>query len=223
MLMVVLAPMTVALLVLRDPIVAFVYGRGSFDARDAALTALALAAYGLGLVPMALRDLATRALYARRDSRTPALVAVAAMAVNVAGDVVLGRWLGITGLALATTLSFTTGLVLLLGHLHRRQRALDLADLLARAGRVAVAAVASGGVMQAAYRLLLARWDVPVAALGAGTAGAVVELALVALPGAAGCLAYLAVLLLLRAPEIGELYGAGRRLLGRITPRPRQT
>ncbi|EKP94128.1 murein biosynthesis integral membrane protein MurJ [Thermaerobacter subterraneus] len=217
MLMVVLAPMTVALLVLRDPIVAFVYGRGSFDARDAALTALALAAYGLGLVPMALRDLATRALYARRDSRTPALVAVAAMAVNVAGDVVLGRWLGITGLALATTLSFTTGLVLLLGHLHHRQRALDLADLLARAGRVAVAAVASAGVMQAAYRLLLARWEVPVAALGAGTAGAVVELALVALPGAAGCLAYLAVLLLLRAPEIGELYGAGRRLLGRIS------
>lgn len=214
-LMVVLAPMTAALVVLRDPIVAFVYGRGSFDGRDAALTALALGAYGLGLVPMALRDLANRALYARRDSRIPALVAVAAMAVNVAGDVVLGRWLGITGLALATTLSFSVGLVLLLGHLYRRQRVLDLGDLAARTGRVAVAAVLAGVVMDTAYRALLARWHVPVAALGAGTAGAAVELALVALPGLAGCAAYLAVLVLLRAPEIGELLEAGLRLLVR--------
>ena len=216
LLMAVLAPMTAALVALRDPIVAFVYGRGSFDARDAALTALALAAYGLGLVPMALRDLAGRALYAQRDSRTPALAAVVAMGVNVVGDVVLGRWLGITGLALATSLSFTVGLVLLLGRLHRGRRAVDLADLLVRAGRVAAAAVVAGLVMATAYRALLDRWQIPAAALGAGTAGAAVELGLVALPGLAGCAVYLLLLVLLRAPEAGDLLEVGLGMAGRL-------
>ncbi|WP_460039278.1 murein biosynthesis integral membrane protein MurJ [Thermaerobacter litoralis] len=216
LLMAVLAPMTAALVALRDPIVAFVYGRGSFDARDAALTALALAAYGLGLVPMALRDLAGRALYAQRDSRTPALAAVVAMGVNVVGDVVLGRWLGITGLALATSLSFTVGLVLLLGRLHRGRRAVDLADLLVRAGRVAAAAAVAGLVMATTYRALLDRWQIRAAALGAGTAGAVVELGLVGLPGLAGCAVYLLLLVLLRAPEAGDLLEVGLGMAGRL-------
>ncbi|ADU50805.1 integral membrane protein MviN [Thermaerobacter marianensis DSM 12885] len=210
-----LAPMTVALVVLREPIVAFVYGRGSFDAQDAGLTALALAGYGLGLVPMALRDLASRALYATRDSRTPALVAVAAMVVNVAGDLALGRWLGITGLALATTLSFTTGLVLLLVHLQRRYGAVDVGGMAAGAGRVLAAAALAAVVMDGAYRALAARWQVSVAELADGSAGAAVELALVAGPGLLGCAVYLLVLALLRAPEIADLLDAGRRLLGR--------
>lgn len=210
-----LAPMTVALVVLRDPIVAFVYGRGRFDAQDATLTALALAAYGLGLVPMALRDLANRALYAARDGRTPARVALVAMGVNVAGDLVLGPWLGITGLALATTLSFTTGLVLLVAHLDRRYGAVDVGGLLASTGRVAMAAAASGVAMHGAYRALLAHWQIQPSALADGAAGAAVELALVAGPGAVGCVAYLLALVVLRSPEVTDLVEAGRRLLDR--------
>ena len=207
-LMVVLAPMTVGLVVLRGPIVDFVYERGSFDARDTLLTSLALAAYGLGLVPMALRDLANRALYAWQDGRTPAAVAVIAMVVNVVGDLTLGRWFGITGLALATTLSFTVGFVLLAAHLHRRYRAIALRPLAGTAARVVVASVVAGVVMAGVYRECLARWTGP----GEGTAGAATELALVAVPGLAGCAVYALALVLLRVREVADLWGAAGRL-----------
>ncbi|HEY8415831.1 MAG TPA: murein biosynthesis integral membrane protein MurJ [Thermaerobacter sp.] len=218
-LVVLLTPMTVALVVLRVPIVEFVYGRGSFDARDTVLTSLALAAYGLGLVPLALRDLANRALYAWQDTRYPAMVAVAAMLVNVAGDLVLGRWLGITGLALATTLSFTTGFALLAVRLGRRYRALPWRPLAATAVKALAAAVPAGVTMDTAHRWLRPVWagGEP----GAGTGDALAELALVAAPGLAGCAVYALCLVLLRVREAEDLLEAGRRLMVRLAGRGR--
>ncbi|HEY8487997.1 MAG TPA: murein biosynthesis integral membrane protein MurJ, partial [Thermaerobacter sp.] len=99
---------------------------------------------------------------------------------------------------------------------HRGRRAVDLADLLVRAGRVAAAAAVAGLVMATAYRALLDRWQIPAAALGAGTAGAVVELGLVGLPGLAGCAVYLLLLVLLRAPEAGDLLEVGLGMAGRL-------
>ncbi|MFS8639289.1 MAG: murein biosynthesis integral membrane protein MurJ [Symbiobacteriaceae bacterium] len=214
-----LTPMTVALVVLRVPIVEFVYGRGSFDARDTLLTSLALAAYGLGLVPLALRDLANRALYAWQDARYPAMVAVVAMLVNVVGDLMLGRWLGITGLALATTLSFTIGFALLAARLGRRYRALPWYPLAATAVKALAAGVVAGMTMDAAYRWLRPVWAG--GASGAGTGEALAELALVTAPGLAGCAVYAGCLVLLRVREAEDVLEAARRLVNRLAGRGR--
>lgn len=215
-LVVLLTPMTVALVVLRVPIVEFVYGRGSFDAQDTLLTSLALAAYGLGLVPLALRDLANRALYAWQDTRYPAMVAVAAMLVNVAGDLTLGRWFGITGLALATTMSFTLGFVLLAVQLSRRYRALSVWPLADTAVKALAAGLLAGVTMDAAYGWLHRTWEGDPPGAGSGMGGAITELALVVIPGLAGCAVYAVCLALLRVREVADLLAAGRRLARRL-------
>lgn len=102
-----LAPVSVLLFVLREPVIDFVYGRGSFDESDTALTSAALAGYSFGLITLALREVVSRGLFSLRDTRTPTLIALIGMVANGIGDIVLGRALGAFGLALTTTLSFS--------------------------------------------------------------------------------------------------------------------
>ncbi len=200
-----LVPVAAAALVLREPVVELVYGRGSFDAEDAALTADAVAFYALGLFALGWRELVTRAFYAYGDGRTPVLIAVVAMAVNVTGDVTLGRAYGVAGLAGSTSLSLAVALVLSVVALERRFGAADSRALAGLAARVIAAAAPAAAAM----------WVV-LGALRDAFPGA--ELLLVAGPALAGAAVYLAAVRLLAPSELRELTAALRSIAAR--PRP---
>ncbi|MDQ3468381.1 MAG: murein biosynthesis integral membrane protein MurJ, partial [Actinomycetota bacterium] len=101
----ILAPLVALLVVAREPIIALVFGRGDFDGDDVERTATALVWYAPAVVALGWREVASRAFYAVGDARSPMLVALGAMALNVLGDVTLGVRLGVPGLAASTTAS----------------------------------------------------------------------------------------------------------------------
>lgn len=91
------------------PITKILFERGEFTPNDASATAQMLAIYSLGLMPMALGTLATRAFHSRQDTRTPLYFGV----LNTSFYLLLGfalvdTWGG-NGIALAFAGSAYTG------------------------------------------------------------------------------------------------------------------
>lgn len=97
-------PFAAVFLTIPDTIMRAIFAHGAFDRNAAALSALALASYGVGLPAMALVRIFASTFYARHDTMTPARVTVTAIAVNIALKVALvwGAGLGIAGIALGT-------------------------------------------------------------------------------------------------------------------------
>jgi putative peptidoglycan lipid II flippase len=98
-------PATVGLVALASPIVAMIFERGRFAPADTAATAAALAFYAPGLIGYSAVKIAVPSFYALRDSRTPVMVSMATVAVNVVLSITLARALGYRGLALGTALA----------------------------------------------------------------------------------------------------------------------
>ena len=113
-------PFAAVFVAIPDTIMRAIFAHGAFDRNAAALSALALATYGVGLPAMALVRIFASTFYARHDTMTPARVTVAAIALNIALKFlfVWGLHLGIAGIALGTSIGAWVNVMLLviLGH-----------------------------------------------------------------------------------------------------------
>jgi putative peptidoglycan lipid II flippase len=139
-------PATLGLILLRTPLVALLYQRGEFTEHSTKLVAWALLWYAAGLVGHSLVEVLARAFYAMRDTKTPVLVGVVAMSLNVAFSVAFSAlfirlgWAPHGGLALANSLATALEMVGLLLIMRRRLDGLQGRSLLLAAGQGALAA-----------------------------------------------------------------------------------
>lgn len=128
-------PAMVGLMVLARPIVALIFEHGRFTSDDTDATAQALIFYAPGLMGYCAVKIAAPSFYALKESRTPVIVSVLTMGVNVALNFTLVGWLSYRGLALGTGLAALFNATLLLSLLARRLGGLagrELAGVLAR-------------------------------------------------------------------------------------------
>lgn len=96
------APFFIAFIMIPDVIMRGIFERGAFTAQAANMSAAVLAAYGFGLVAIVLVRSAVASFQAQGDTKTPMLIALAAVAVNVVLKIILFTPMGATGLAAAT-------------------------------------------------------------------------------------------------------------------------
>ena len=82
-------PAAVGLLALAGPLTATIYGYGRFQPSDATMAGYALMAYALGLMGFSLVKVLAPGYFARQNTRTPVLVGIRALAVNIAFNVVV--------------------------------------------------------------------------------------------------------------------------------------
>jgi putative peptidoglycan lipid II flippase len=138
-------PATVGLVALATPIVGMIFERGEFSAADTAATAAALAFYAPGLIGYSAVKIAVPSFFALRDSRTPALVSMATVAVNVILNITLAKLIGYRGLALGTALAALFNAGSLLFVLRRRLGGLDERAIVTALGKIALASAVMGG------------------------------------------------------------------------------
>lgn len=124
LILVVNIPAAVGLVVLSEPIIRLLFQRGAFRATDTALMAPVLAMFALGLPFFSFVNLALRAFYARKDTKTPVHAALLSFVVNLGLSLVLMRWLSTVGLALASNVAVVAQAWYLQAHLTRRDRLL---------------------------------------------------------------------------------------------------
>lgn len=113
----IVTPITAGFIALQQLLVRVVYEHGTFNAQSTVLTATALQYYVLGLPALGLRDLLNRAFFAIHDTKTPTAYGILAIILNIFLNIVFIKTLGHGGLALATSVSSTFAVFLLIIHL----------------------------------------------------------------------------------------------------------
>lgn len=159
-------PSAVALVLLGEPAIGLILQRGAFDAASTALVYQILVFFSVRVVAEATLEIVARLFYARHNTFTPMLAYLGWFAINGSLTLLLVRWLGVSGIALASTIAFTL-LAAALFALNRR----ELGDLQGRTLRAAWARA-----LPAAAAMGLGIWAVgrlgwpPLLFLAAGTA-----------------------------------------------------
>ncbi|MDD3538550.1 MAG: murein biosynthesis integral membrane protein MurJ [Candidatus Caldatribacteriota bacterium] len=122
-------PSTVALLVLSYPVVRLFYEHGLFNPQDTDLTKVALICYTIGLYALALLRLVISTFYALKDTKTPMKIGFLVVIFNIILDLILVRYLGHAGIALATSLAAIVHLIMLSIALQKKIKGLFTKEL----------------------------------------------------------------------------------------------
>jgi putative peptidoglycan lipid II flippase len=117
-------PASAALAYLSRLLIPLLYGRGNVTEADMAASIAVFSIYAGAIAAIGFKEAADRAFYAIRDSRTPACVSVAIMALNIILSFLLMRKIGIFGLPVAYFAAITSGAAILLLILRKRLTAL---------------------------------------------------------------------------------------------------
>lgn len=136
-----LIPAAAGLIALAEPIIKLLYViGGEFSLTGAQYITPVLRAYALGIFFYGTWVFLTRVFYSLQDTRTPLMVNAMGVPFNIIVDIILVRYLQVTGLALglALTYMFTSSVILLL--LKRKIGAIGLRHIAVSLGRQVVAA-----------------------------------------------------------------------------------
>lgn len=115
-----LIPITIGFLVLSSGVVKFLFGRGAFDENAAKLTSIAVVFYAVGICFVGLREFISRYYYANGNSKTPMINTSIGVVINIILNLILSKWIGIGGLALATSISAIVTSILLVKNTHTK-------------------------------------------------------------------------------------------------------
>jgi putative peptidoglycan lipid II flippase len=192
----VILPIVAIGIVLRTEAITVLFNYGQFTAQGIALTAEALAPLLLALPAEGMITILVRAFYANRDTLTPVVAAVFAVAINivVAVTAVHTLGLGLTGIAIGIPLGSWAELMLLFFVLNRRVRTFHLWPV--------VWSVVTALLAAALAALTAAVVERPVADALQSISTNVAALAGLVLAGSAGALVYVGASLALKVPEL---------------------
>ncbi|KJS21472.1 MAG: multidrug transporter MurJ [Hoeflea sp. BRH_c9] len=140
-------PAAVGLALLPAPIIALVFERGAFNRETTLVTASVLAAFSVGLPAFVLSKIFTPVFYAREDMRTPLRASMVSVVINIAGSLLLFPGLGVTGLAIATSLAGWISALYLGQQLVARNLFRPAAAALRRIGLIVIGAALMGAAL----------------------------------------------------------------------------
>jgi putative peptidoglycan lipid II flippase len=195
-------PASIGLILLRRPLVALLFQGGMFTEDSVNMAAWALLWYAAGLVGHCVVEITSRAFYALHDTRTPVVVGVSAMTLNIIFSLLFSRWFGQAGLqphgglALANSLATALEMVVLLALMGRQLGGLHSAQGLR-------AALAAGGASLGMAAVIVVWMQFSGQQGTSPVASAIVTAGGIGLGG----LAYGALLAAFRVPEVQQGWG----------------
>ena len=124
-------PASLGLILLREPLITLLFKRGSFDDQSVNLVSWALLWYAAGLIGHNVVEILSRAFYALHDTKTPVLVGVSAMTLNIVFSFAFSSlfarigWMPHGGLALANSLATALEMTALFLFMRSRLKGLE--------------------------------------------------------------------------------------------------
>ena len=112
-LLLILLPIAAWFVVYSYDVIELLFLRGALDEKGASLTSVALVFYSIGIPFLGIRDIISGYFYAYNDTKNPAKNSLIGLGVNIVFNLMFSKWLGIGGLALATSFAAIITTVLL--------------------------------------------------------------------------------------------------------------
>ncbi len=137
-------PASVAMFVLRRPIIGLVLQRGELSDAAALNASRALGGFALGLAGFSVYLFTLRGFYAHKDTRTAFIINAGQCLMNVVFAILFVRWWGVLGLGAALALSYLLAALWALQVLTYKVREFPLRATLQSIGRMAVAGALGG-------------------------------------------------------------------------------
>jgi putative peptidoglycan lipid II flippase len=138
-------PASIGLMVLGEPIIRLFFQHGTFNDDSTRGTAYAMVFFSIGLAGHATVEIVDRVFYALHDTRSPVLVAVGAIGLNVVLSLILMQTpLNYGGLALANSVAALTEAATLIYLIYRRMPGMDVHSLTASGVRILAASLVMG-------------------------------------------------------------------------------
>ena len=147
-------PSMVGLMVLAKPTVSLILERVNFDAESTSITAMALFYYLPSLFGSTITDLMVRGFFAQRNIMTPVWVSVIQQSVNVMLSIILSEFMGIAGLALATSISSFVGAVVVIYLFRKKYGKISLKGFMVSNIKIIIASLIMGIFTNLTYNLL---------------------------------------------------------------------
>lgn len=109
----ILVPSSIGIIIFSEEIIGLIYGRGAFDAYSVGLASSVLIFYSLGILGKGLREVMSRPFYSIQDMKTPVINASIGVCINIFLNFYLSKFMGLNGLALATSISALISTILM--------------------------------------------------------------------------------------------------------------
>ncbi|MBR6355429.1 MAG: murein biosynthesis integral membrane protein MurJ [Alphaproteobacteria bacterium] len=138
-------PAAVLLIVLAEPVVTFLFRHGRFSAVDATQTAYAVIAYSVGLPCYVMTKALMPNFFARGDTVTPVKYSFWVFVTNLTFNIILMRFFGHVGIAMATTIAAFVSLGQYIAGLQKRGYWRFKKPLLIKMLKIATACLVMGG------------------------------------------------------------------------------
>ncbi|MCB9802671.1 murein biosynthesis integral membrane protein MurJ [Candidatus Nomurabacteria bacterium] len=180
----VLIPLSILIVILRAQIVRVILGTGAFTWEDTYYTAQTLGFFAISIFAQGLIPILARSFYAWEDTKTPMLVSIFSILVNIALSFLLVRHLQVMGLALAFSLSSILNMVLLYLLLHKKNKDLDDQKIFFSIIKISLISIPTGAITYLALQFLSTIVDmrtflgILIQGFGAGLVGLIIYLIL---------------------------------------------
>lgn len=148
-------PAALGAMIFSKPLVKLLFGRGAFDFRSVQMTSDALFFYSIGMLGIGLREVFSRAFYSIGDTRTPMINAAVGLTINIILNIVLSKFLGVGGLALATSISALVCIGLLFISLRRKIGSFSFKNICGSFMKILCASLAMVVVLKLTYSFFL--------------------------------------------------------------------
>ncbi len=186
----IVVPATVGFMVLARPIVEIIFGQGAFDERAIVMTSGALVFYSIGMAAFGIQEVISRTFYAIQDTKTPMLNGVKAVTINIILNLILSRFMGIYGLALATSIAAITGSGMLIYELRKKLGSIGLKELIKSTIKLSGASLIMGAAAYIIYIKLAAVTGMLIALIAAILIGILI---------------YSVIVIFIKIPEVEEI------------------
>lgn len=151
--MILFIPSIIGMMVLAKPIISFVYLRGQFTHQDMLKVSQVLFFYTMYLIGPAVVDLLYLSFFSKQNTKVPTIISFIQLGINIILDFLLSRAYGLVGLALATTISQFSAVIMATFMYKKTFGSLDLAYIGKNLGKIIISGAVLGVFAHYFYKL----------------------------------------------------------------------
>jgi putative peptidoglycan lipid II flippase len=113
MIFLIVGPVSIYLMLFSREIIEVLFERGEFNSNATIATAGVFLYYSLGLLFIGILEIVVRNFYALGDTKSPTIIIIVSLLINMLASYIFVKWMGLAGLGLSSTLGIAISVVML--------------------------------------------------------------------------------------------------------------